>query len=160
MTSGERPDSPGIHFPPPTAYVVPLALGFLAYRSWPVGIVPGQYRPVIATIGWLLVLVAAILLLPAYIAFLRARTSLLPHRPARTIVQSGHYRWTRNPMYISITALSAGVACVFNALWPLLLVAVSVAFTDRYIIPREEAYLERAFGGEYLDYKRRVRRWL
>lgn len=160
MTTGDRPDSPGIHFPPPLVYVVPLALGFLAYRAWPVGIVPGQYRPIIATVGWLLVLVAAILLLPAYIAFLRARTSLLPHRPASRIVQTAHYRWTRNPMYISITALSAGVACVFNALWPLLLVAVSVVITDRFIIPREEAYLERAFGAEYLEYKSRVRRWL
>ena len=159
MTPAEKPDSPGVHFPPPIAYVVPLALGFLAYRRWPVGIVPGQYRPIIATVGWLLVAFAAFMLLPAYIAFYRARTSLLPHKPARTIVQSGHYRWTRNPMYISITALSLGVACVFNALWPLLLVVVSVVFTDRYIIPREEAYLERAFGADYLDYKRRVRRW-
>ena len=159
MTTEETPDSPGIHFPPPIAYVVPLALGFLAYRSWPVGIVPGQYRPVIATIGWLLILAAVILLLPAYVAFFRARTSLLPHRPARAIVQSGHYRWTRNPMYIAITALCLGVACVFNALWPLLLVPVSVVFTDRYIIPREEAYLEREFGTQYIDYTRRVRRW-
>ena len=159
MTTRDSPDSPGIHFPPPLAYVVPLALGFLAYRWWPVGIVPGQYRPIIATIGWLLVLVAAILLLPAYVSFFRARTSLLPHRPARTIVRTGHYRWTRNPMYISITALCAGFACVFNALWPLLLVALSVVFTDRYIIPREEAYLERAFGSEYLGYKQKVRRW-
>lgn len=152
-------DSPGIRFPPPIAYVVPLALGFLAYRIWPVGIVPGAYRPVIASVGWLLVVAALVLLLPAYIAFLRARTSLLPHRPARAIVQSGHYRWTRNPMYISITALSAGAACVFNALWPLLLVVVSVVFTNRYIIPREEAYLERAFGADYLAYKQRVPRW-
>ena len=159
MTTHDRPDSPGIHFPPPLAYVIPLALGFLAFRQWPVGIVPGQYRPIIATIGWVFVLAALILLLPAYVAFLRARTSLLPHKPARSIVQSGHYRWTRNPMYISITALSIGVAFVFNALWPLLLVAVSVAFTDRYIIPREEAYLERAFGSEYVAYKQRVRRW-
>ena len=159
MTTEETPDSPGIHFPPPIAYVVPLALGFLAYRWWPVGIVPAQYRPLLATIGWLLVLATVILLLPAYVAFLRARTSLLPHRPARAIVQSGHYRWTRNPMYIAITALCVGVACVFNALWPLLLVPVSVVFTDRYIIPREEAYLERAFGPEYVAYKRRVPRW-
>ena len=160
MTSPQTPDSPGIHFPPPIAYVVPIALGFLAYRQWPVGIVPGQYRPIIATVGWLLVAFAAFMLLPAYLSFLRARTSLLPHRPATQIVQSGHYRWTRNPMYISITALCVGVACVFNALWPLLLVVASVVFTDRYIIPREEAYLERAFGAEYLAYKQRVRRWL
>ena len=160
MNATDKPDSPGIHFPPPIAYVVPLALGFLAYRRWPVGIVPGQYRPIIATVGWLFVLVAVIMLLPAYVAFYRARTSLLPHKPARTIVQSGHYRWTRNPMYISITAVCVGIACVFNALWPLLLVGTSVLFTDRYIIPREEAYLERAFGPEYLEYKARVRRWV
>ena len=160
MTAPDKTDSPGVHFPPPIVYVVPLALGFLVHRWWPVGIVPAEYRPVIATIGWLLVLTAAVLLLPAYVAFFRARTSLLPSRPASMIVQTGHYRWTRNPMYISITALCAGVACVFNALWPLLLVPVSVLVTDRYIIPREEAYLERAFGTDYTEYKQRVRRWL
>ena len=160
MTTRDASDSPGIHFPPPLVYVAPLALGFLAHRAWPVGIVPATCRPIVATVGWLLVLAAAVLLLPSYVGFFRARTSLLPSRPARMIVQTGHYRWTRNPMYISITALCAGLACVFNALWPLVLVAVSVIVTDRYIIPREEAYLERAFGAEYLDYKRRVRRWL
>jgi protein-S-isoprenylcysteine O-methyltransferase Ste14 len=160
MTTRDGSDSPGINFPPPIVYVVPLALGFLVHRSWPVGIVPASYRPIIATIGWLLVFAAAALLLPAYIAFFRARTSLLPSRPASTVVQSGHYRWTRNPMYISITALCVGVACVFNALWPLLLVPISVVITDRYVIPREEAYLERAFGAEYTEYTKRVRRWL
>jgi protein-S-isoprenylcysteine O-methyltransferase Ste14 len=56
--------------------------------------------------------------------------------------------------------LSLGVACVFNALWPLLFVPLAAVVTDRYTIAREERYLERAFGDAYRDYQRRVRRWL
>jgi protein-S-isoprenylcysteine O-methyltransferase Ste14 len=59
-----------------------------------------------------------------------------------------------------MTLLSAGVALVFNALWPLLFVPLAVVVTGRYTIAREERYLERAFGEAYRDYKRRVRRWL
>ena len=67
---------------------------------------------------------------PAGIAPARYR----PNQPATTIVESGPYRWSRNPMYVAMALLSAGVACVFNALWPLLLVPLAVLVTDRYTI--------------------------
>jgi protein-S-isoprenylcysteine O-methyltransferase Ste14 len=155
-----RADSPGIPFPPPFVYVASLALGFLAHRVVPADIVPPRYRPVVATIGWGLVVAWAIISLPALIAFRRLHTSIIPNRPATTVVETGPYRWTRNPMYVGLTVLSAGVACVFNALWPLVLLPLAVLVTDRYIIAREERYLERAFGDTYRDYQRRVRRWL
>ena len=56
--------------------------------------------------------------------------------------------------------LQLGIALLMNNLWIVLLVPVSKFVFDRYIIAREEAYLERAFGEVYLDYKRSVRRWL
>lgn len=158
--TAERPDSPGIPFPPPLVFVAALALGFLIHRFVPVPIVPPANRIVVNRVGWALVVASAVISLPALIAFRRARTSIIPHRPATAVVDTGPYRWTRNPMYLGLTVLSAGVACVFNALWPLLLVPVAVLVTDRYTIAREERYLERAFGDAYRAYCRRVRRWV
>ena len=153
-------DSPGIRFPPPLVYVAPMALGFLFHRAWPVGIGPTPIRPMIVMVGWALIALWASIQLPAYYLFYRARTSLMPSQPATMVVEVGPYRWSRNPMYVGLTVLSIGVAFVFNALWPLVLLPVAVLVTDRYIIPREEQYLERAFGDGYREYRNRVRRWL
>jgi protein-S-isoprenylcysteine O-methyltransferase Ste14 len=155
----DRPDSPGIPFPPPFVYVAALSLGFLLHRVVPMHITPATYRPIIGSIGWALVVAAAVISLPALLAFRRVHTSIIPNQPARTIVESGPYRWTRNPMYVGLTLLSVGVACVFNVLWPLVFLPFAVLVVDRYIIAREERYLERAFGEAYRDYRRRVRRW-
>ena len=156
----QAPDSPGIPFPPPLVFMAALALGFLASRFHPVGIGPASMRPVAVIVGWTLVVSFFALFLPAVYAFRRARTNILPHQPATTIVDTGLYRWTRNPMYVAMSLLSVGVALVFDSLWALLLVPLAVVVTDRYTIAREERYLERAFGDVYRNYKRRVRRWL
>ena len=77
------------------------------------------------------------------------------------MIQSGLYRFSRNPIYVAGLLLQLGIALLMNNLWIVLLVPVSKKFLfDGYIIAREEAYLERAFGEVYLDYKRTVRRWL
>jgi len=49
---------------------------------------------------------------------------------------------------------------LFNSLWPLLLLPALFAAFHFGMVLREEQYLERKFGAEYLDYRSRVRRWL
>lgn len=158
--SEPKHDSPGVAIPPPFVFMAALALGFLVHRAYPVGVGPASARRVLAVVGWALVLAFLLLFLPAAYAFIRARTNILPSQPATAIVEDGPYRWSRNPMYVGVTLLAIGVALVFNSLWALLMVPVAVVITDRYTIAREERYLERAFGETYLDYKRRVRRWV
>ena len=67
---------------------------------------------------------------------------------------------TRNPMYVSLVALYAGVTLLVNTWWPFLFLPFVVIAVDRAVIAREERYLASAFPAEYGAYARRVRRWL
>jgi len=153
---------PGVRFPPPFVYVAGLAAGWLLHRQWPLFITDitgaaSRVRDVIAVFclaGWLG------LMLSAMITFRRAHTTLIPHRPATALVMTGPYRFTRNPMYVSLAALYLGVTLVLNTWWPALLLPLVVLVIRRRVIAREERYLASAFPAEYAAYCQRVRRWL
>ena len=90
----------------------------------------------------------------------RAGSNVPTSRPTTTIVDSGPYRYTRNPIYLGMVLGLIGLAIAFNSLW-LLMTLVPFALVIRYgVITREEAYLERKFGDVYRRYHTRVRRWL
>ena len=72
----------------------------------------------------------------------------------------GPFRFSRNPLYLSLTGLYLGLAMLINTAWPPLLLPVLLAFLHWGVIRREERYLEVKFGSTYLNYKARVRRWL
>lgn len=83
-----------------------------------------------------------------------------PNTPTPSIVTGGLYRFSRNPAYVSLTAIQIGIALLLDNGWILLAVLPVLAVMQRSVILREEAYLERKFGDEYLSYKAEVRRWL
>jgi protein-S-isoprenylcysteine O-methyltransferase Ste14 len=83
-----------------------------------------------------------------------ADTTMYINKPVSRVVQDGPFHFSRNPGYLSLTMLYAGIAVLRNALWAVVLLPVVV-----YVIEREERYLERTFGEEYLNYKARVRRY-
>jgi protein-S-isoprenylcysteine O-methyltransferase Ste14 len=96
----------------------------------------------------------------AILAFRRAGTSPNPWRPTTAMVTGGPYRLSRNPMYLGFTLLYLGAACWANSLWLLLFLPVILALMQQLVILREERYLERRFGAEYVGYRNRVRRWI
>jgi protein-S-isoprenylcysteine O-methyltransferase Ste14 len=89
-----------------------------------------------------------------------ARTPVPGNEPTSAIVQSGPYRFTRNPIYLAFSVLVLGIACWVNSIWLLGTLAAAVSLMSFVVIPREERYLERRFRAEYLEYKAKVRRWL
>ena len=89
-----------------------------------------------------------------------ADTTCRTDKPVSSLVQHGPFRYSRNPGYLSLTMIYAGIAILRNALWAILLVPLVVYVIQREVIEREERYLECTFGEEYLAYKRRVRRWV
>jgi protein-S-isoprenylcysteine O-methyltransferase Ste14 len=106
-------------------------------------------------------IIAGIGLLGSFLsAFRRARTPVDPYTPSEAIVTDGPYRLTRNPAYLGMALVYAGIAIAANAPWALVPLPVAIAVIDRGVIAREERYLERKFGKPYVDFKCRVRRWM
>ncbi|HVU86512.1 MAG TPA: isoprenylcysteine carboxylmethyltransferase family protein [Pirellulales bacterium] len=92
--------------------------------------------------------------------FARHKTAIRPGHTSSHLLTAGPYHWTRNPIYVAMTVLLAGVALMLGVLTPWLLVPVFVAVIAVNVIPVEEAMLGETFGEEYRAYQARVRRWI
>ena len=126
-------------------------------------LVPLPFLPVDLPAGWLgaMVFVLALALFAwAIVTITRAGSNVPTNRPSTTLVESGPYRFTRNPIYLGMFLGLIGLAIAFDNLW-LLMMLVPFALVIRYgIVVREEAYLEHKFSDVYRGYRSRVRRWL
>ena len=94
------------------------------------------------------------------LTFRAAGTAIIPNHAASRLVDSGPYRFTRNPMYTGLTIAYLGGMLIVNTLWPLVLLPVVIVLLVRLVIQREESHLAESFGAEYADYRARVHRWL
>ena len=150
-------DSAGVKVPPPLIYLAGLVIGFLAGR-W----LPNFSAPVVVSriLGGLLIGLGMVLAFSAMRAFRKVGTTIRPDRPASTLANAGPYRFTRNPMYLSLAFVYAGIAILGQSLWALLMLPVVLLVIRYGVIAREEPYLERQFGEAYTSYKARVRRWI
>ncbi len=109
--------------------------------------------------GWALVAAGMALIVWSALAFRRVRTTIVPHQAPSALVESGPYRFSRNPIYLADLVILAGVALILGApLALILLVPFREVLLRLFILP-EEAVLERDLGRAYLDYKARVPRW-
>ena len=93
-------------------------------------------------------------------AFRKVGTPVLPFERSTALVTDGLYRVTRNPMYLGMLLILAGVALLSGSVSTLLPIPVFAWAIQRNFILGEERFLEEIFGERYLGYKRQVRRWL
>ena len=150
-------DTPGIRVPPPPVYLLALLLGLLLDRKAHVPLLP---RGVVRLLGWPLVGGGMALAVWFARTMRSADTTIRIDKPVSSLVQDGPFRYTRNPGYVALTMIYTGIATLRNALWAILLLPLVLYVIERAVIEREERYLERTFGEEYLAYKARVRRWV
>ena len=101
-----------------------------------------------------------VLTLTAAGLFKRRGTGIKPFSPVTTLVTTGPYRFTRNPMYLGLVLMLIGLALTLGTLSPWLIVPLFAWWIDRRFIRHEEAMLEERFGAEYEQLRHRVRRWL
>jgi len=142
---------------PPFVYLGSIVLGLLVHSFWPVRVLPAS---VSVPVGVVVVLAAGALFISAVRTFRKAGTPVPGNVPTTTIVRTGPYRFSRNPIYLAFTLFQAGLAAWVNSLGVLLTLLPALALMALVVIPREERYLEARFPSEYLPYKRVVRRWL
>ncbi len=142
---------------PPLVYLGAILLGVLLHFGWPLPLVR---HPVGGPIGAGVVLMAVGLFIAAVRTFRAAGTPVPGNRPTTTIVRTGPYRFSRNPIYLAFSSLQVGIAFWVSSLWLLITLVPALALMSFWVIPREERYLEARFPSEYLPYKSSVPRWL
>jgi protein-S-isoprenylcysteine O-methyltransferase Ste14 len=150
-------DNPGIKVPPPLVYVVPLALGLVLDRKRRLPFLP---RGASRGLG-LSLLGGGVALSRWFLSTMgEADAPIRTDRPVPRLTTGGPFRYTRNPGYLALAMIYAGIAVLRRSPWAMLFLPLVMAVIQREVIGREEHYLERAFGEEYRAYKARVRRWV
>ena len=89
-----------------------------------------------------------------------AGTDPRPHLPTTTLVTDGPFLYTRNPIYVGVASIYAGLMLAVGTPWPALFLPGVMAVIWKGVIEREELYLTGRFGNTYADYATQVRRWL
>lgn len=145
---------------PPFLYLTCLLLGLALDRVLPLPVA----LPAVVLIQWIagggLILIGVAIVAAGIRNFGRAATPVRSNQPVRALVRTGIHGWSRNPIYVGMFLLYAGIGIEERSPWVLILALPLVVILRYGVVAREEAYLERRFGDAYRDYKARVRRWL
>ena len=149
-------DRPGVPIAPPLLFVLPIIASLALEWFFPTSFAQGPIRWIF---GALIFLAGIVLAVSGFVTQKRAGTDPIPFNPSTRIVAHGLYRFTRNPMYVGFALTTFGLAILVDSTWMLLAIPIGLVLIDQIVVVREERYLERKFGEEYLNYKRRVRRW-
>jgi len=144
---------------PPLIPAVSFAAGLALHFGFPLGF-PEQARHVSPYAGAALILFAGILSSWAARTMKKAGVTPSPREPKNTLTTGGPFRYTRNPLYIAMMLLYAGIALILRAGWMIALLPLMFLAFNRLVKVREEPYLEGLFREDYLRYKLNVRRWL
>jgi protein-S-isoprenylcysteine O-methyltransferase Ste14 len=142
---------------PPLVYMTSLVSGAVMHLAMPLPFLPATLA---VALGVPLVGVAIALFSYSVAQFRAAGTPVPARKPTTVIVRTGPYHFSRNPIYLAFSVFQLGIAISVNSVWLLATLVGAVALIHYVVIPREEQYLERKFGAQYLDYKAAVRRWL
>lgn len=142
---------------PPLPCLLGFVLGLVCDWVWPWPIGPYEY---VLPAGVLLAVVVVVLVVFLLRAFSRHGTSPDPKEESTAIVDTGPFRFSRNPSYVGAGLLQAVLGLLFNNVWVLLTIVPAMIVIHYVVVLREEAYMEEKFGDAYLDYKSRVRRWI
>ena len=152
-----KKDNPGVLTAPPLIYLAGLLIGLGLEALWPI---PVLSQSVQYTAGLAVMAVSFVFAAWGFRTFAKAKTHLDVYKPTLAIITTGPFRYSRNPLYVSLTMLYVGIAILVDGGWILAMVVPTLVIIHYGVIIREEAYLAAKFPDTYLPYKARVRRWL
>ena len=145
---------------PPLLFLAALVLGLSLDRLLPLPLSNPELTSVGWTAGGALIVIGIAIFAAGIRNFSRADTPVPSNQPVRALVTTGIHGWSRNPIYVGMLLLYAGIGIAARSPW-ILILALPMFVILRYgVVAREERYLERRFGDGYRDYRARVRRWL
>ena len=142
---------------PPILFLLCVALMGLLRWLWPIRMLsPFPYN----LLGLVPLLLGLGVGIAGALTFRRAKTNIRPFKEADKLVTEGPFRYTRNPMYLGLSLVLAGIWLLLGALSPLLGMLIFVVTADRWYIAFEEHMLQRKFGPAFDAYRAKVRRWI
>jgi protein-S-isoprenylcysteine O-methyltransferase Ste14 len=142
---------------PPLVALLYIAFALLLGRFVQI---PFAVPVVLRNIGLVLTFIGFLFGVGAFIEFRKARTTLDPHGSVKSLVVSGVYGFTRNPIYLGFLLMVVGLPLNSGFYWGIVMAPLYAVTMERLVIEREEAYLEKKFKEKYTEYRSRVRRWL
>jgi len=142
---------------PPIWFALGLTAIFLLDRFFP----PSNFSgPVAVGLGAVLILLGLASAISAAGLFRKADTGIVPFSEATTLVTSGAFRFSRNPMYLGMVFVLLGTALIVGSVAGLLVAPIFMLIIQYRFILDEERMMRDVFGKEFEEYRRRVRRWL
>ena len=150
-------DTPNVIAPPPLIFLSGLLVGALINWFFPFEFLP---KTTAVILGIALALAGLTIIVTAIVQMRRAKTNVEPWKPTMAILDDGLYAVSRNPIYLGMILIYLGVTFFVNSIWFLPILPLALLAIHYGVILREEKYLGRKFGDEYLNYKNRVRRWI
>ncbi|SFK13564.1 methyltransferase family protein [Methylocapsa palsarum] len=154
---GDDSDRPQIAAFPPLIFAGALGLGGLLDVLIPIRFTPRAYS---APFGLFFIGCGLGFAGLALWEMFRSKTPVDPRRPTSSLVTTGVFKVSRNPIYLGMVLFCLGVSFLIHSLWFMALAAALAAVLQKGVILPEESYLERKFGNPYREYKANVRRWL
>lgn len=150
-------DNPGVAARPPLLYGAAFIVVLVFRWFWPM---PIYAQAVALWPGLALVALGAGTAIWGRRTMQAAGTNINPALPAKAIVTSGPFRFSRNPLYLSLSLIYLGLTLAFNTWWGIVVLLPLLAVMHRGVVLREERYLEQKFGDSYRQYRSKVRRYL
>jgi len=150
-------DNPGVIAIPPLLYLGAFIVFLILQWLWPM---PIGRRSVVLWPGLVLSGLGVGLAIWGRRTMIAAGTNVRPTLPAKVLVASGPFRYSRNPLYIALTLLYVGLTMIVDTWWGLIVLVPLLAVMHVGVVLREERYLARKFGESYEQYRSTVRRYV
>jgi len=150
-------DSAQVKVPPPLILLLHLIIATVVNYFIPISIVSNQLRVILASTTFFL---GVGVMVYCAMIFKHKETNIEPWKQTNTIIVTGIYKFSRNPIYLSFLIIALGYGFALNSAWPIISLISFVPILQKYVIGKEEKYLESKFGESYRIYKTNTRRWI
>lgn len=145
---------------PPLVYLVAMATAIVLFIVYPLPWFGSPFADFLQAFGWLVLAAVIALYVTAIRALHKAKTTVSPVHAATHLVTDGVFGVSRNPLYLGNTLLMFGVGLIVGEIWFFALGIMAGFATQKLSIEPEERHLKARFGKKYLDYAKKVRRWV